>query len=242
MSVTKEPCPRCRQRKADTRGDNLIRFEDGGGYCFACGHVERATRYPSFEAMAKTRKEVNEFPRTEIWRPTKEWDYLHQFLTEDEISRSFVYDTSRNRAVLRQGVPTFYWGRSAGEDPKVLSFGEKEFILFGFGNRYLPGFVSNTLVIVEDPVSAIAVGRVCTALPLFGTEFPTKWYQRLAYVTEIKRLVFWLDDDAFNRSLEYTYKFSSVFETSFIRTPKDPKEYSRDETSKYLNLALDKIK
>jgi len=41
VAVGKEPCPSCRKNGRDNSGDNLIRYSDGHGYCFACEHYER---------------------------------------------------------------------------------------------------------------------------------------------------------------------------------------------------------
>lgn len=35
-----EPCPRCRERGQDKRGNNLARYSDGHAYCHACGYYE----------------------------------------------------------------------------------------------------------------------------------------------------------------------------------------------------------
>ena len=37
-----EPCPRCREKGGDVKGNNLARYSDGHGYCHACGHYEPA--------------------------------------------------------------------------------------------------------------------------------------------------------------------------------------------------------
>lgn len=37
-----EPCPACRAKGLDARGDNLARYADGHGYCHACGYYEHA--------------------------------------------------------------------------------------------------------------------------------------------------------------------------------------------------------
>ena len=37
-----EPCPACRAKGLDAKGDNLSRYADGHGYCHACGHYEHA--------------------------------------------------------------------------------------------------------------------------------------------------------------------------------------------------------
>lgn len=40
--VGKEACPKCQAKGNDNSGDNLARYDDGGAFCFACGHNERA--------------------------------------------------------------------------------------------------------------------------------------------------------------------------------------------------------
>lgn len=40
--IGKEPCPKCREQGSDNSGDNLVRYDDGGAYCFACSHSERS--------------------------------------------------------------------------------------------------------------------------------------------------------------------------------------------------------
>ena len=42
--VGKEPCPRCQENGNDSSGDNLARYSDGHGYCFACEHYEKGNR------------------------------------------------------------------------------------------------------------------------------------------------------------------------------------------------------
>lgn len=37
--LRKEPCPECRKNGADKSGDNLVIYDDGHGYCFACGYT-----------------------------------------------------------------------------------------------------------------------------------------------------------------------------------------------------------
>ena len=39
--VDREPCPRCREEGKDSSGDNLARYNDGHGHCFACGYHEK---------------------------------------------------------------------------------------------------------------------------------------------------------------------------------------------------------
>lgn len=39
--IDREPCPKCQANGNDNSGDNLARYDDGHGYCFACGHFEK---------------------------------------------------------------------------------------------------------------------------------------------------------------------------------------------------------
>ncbi|MCP4741282.1 MAG: toprim domain-containing protein [Actinomycetales bacterium] len=41
VKVGNEPCPDCRENGRDNSGDNLVRYSDGHGYCFACERYER---------------------------------------------------------------------------------------------------------------------------------------------------------------------------------------------------------
>jgi len=41
--ISKTACPKCRKSGADSTGDNLVNYADGGSHCFACGyHVSSA--------------------------------------------------------------------------------------------------------------------------------------------------------------------------------------------------------
>lgn len=45
--VDHEPCPQCRANGHDNSGDNLGRYEDGHGHCFACGYHEKGEGEPT---------------------------------------------------------------------------------------------------------------------------------------------------------------------------------------------------
>jgi len=40
-AIGKEPCPKCRKNGNDNTGDNLARYSDGHGFCFACSYHEQ---------------------------------------------------------------------------------------------------------------------------------------------------------------------------------------------------------
>ena len=58
--VDREPCPQCQEAGKDTSGDNLARYNDGHGHCFACGYHEKGDG----EVVAKKELKVDG-----EWRP-----------------------------------------------------------------------------------------------------------------------------------------------------------------------------
>jgi hypothetical protein len=224
MKVSHVACPQCRKIGKDTKGDNLAVYPDGGKFCFACGYTERSSKYvpPVSEA------EMPIFRAGEI--PPKLQLYLEQYLTASEIRQHFTYDTLRQRIVLKDTLPEFYWGRDGhGGRTKVFTQGEVPFHVFGKE--------SDTLVVVEDPISAIAVGRVYSSLPLFGAYLHPRWYSKLIF-TGCTRLVFWLDNDKSKESLSLALSFRHLFETQYIITEKDPKCYVPEEVGLIVNTKL----
>ena len=57
--IRKAPCPSCRSNGEDKTGDNLAVYDDGHGYCFKCGHIERrdgGATPPPIENMGRSQK------------------------------------------------------------------------------------------------------------------------------------------------------------------------------------------
>ena len=58
MSTARKPCPSCRETGNDTKGDNLVVYEDGSSHCFACNYHEHGEETTSYKPRIKTREEV----------------------------------------------------------------------------------------------------------------------------------------------------------------------------------------
>jgi twinkle protein len=56
--ISKAPCPSCRSNGEDKTGDNLAVYDDGHGYCFKCGHIERdgGATPPPIENLGRSQK------------------------------------------------------------------------------------------------------------------------------------------------------------------------------------------
>lgn len=60
MEDHREACPKCREAGGDTKGDNLIVYQDGAAHCFACGHhvFTKDNSTPSYKPRFKKTTEA----------------------------------------------------------------------------------------------------------------------------------------------------------------------------------------
>jgi hypothetical protein len=228
MKIQHLPCPQCRKLGKDRSGDNLAVYPDGGSFCFSCGYHESSKKY-----VPKLREDcrIVSFPRSPI--PSDKRKQLELYLTDKEIQDHFTFDPNLGRMVLLDTLPDFYWGRDGHNGrSKVFTQGKVPFHVFSSKL----GLRSSTLIVVEDPISAIAVSRVCDCLPLFGSHLSSEWYHKLL-VAGYDDIVFWLDRDKAQDSLSYALSFRHLFNTDYILSPKDPKCYSVAEIQQYIEKA-----
>ena len=125
--VKHERCPKCAELGKDTKGDNLARYPNGGAWCFSCGYLEKPTHWKPREE--KTYQE----PPLDLTLSFEQanYDWLAQYLTRNEIFDNFKYSPSMERHIFMRGN---YWeARSVNKQPKVISHGEKTFLMFNLG-------------------------------------------------------------------------------------------------------------
>lgn len=88
--------------------------------------------------------------------------------------------------------------------------------------------VQDTCCICEDIVSAIKIGRILPAYPLFGKNLNPNLLMYLS--DQYSNLSIYLDYDAFDQMVRMKAKFSAYFRSiRCILTEHDPKYYSTDE-------------
>jgi hypothetical protein len=148
-------------------------------------------------------------------------------LTDEEINAHFTFDLPLNRAVLIDTLPDFYYGRyyGGGNFKKVFSLGEVPFHIFGDAGE--------TLVVVEDPISAIVVSRSYACLPLFGSHLFNDWLSKLTF-TGYRKIVFWLDSDKAHEGLKYALSLRHLYKTGWIHSLQDPKLYSESQVEDFV--------
>ena len=140
-------------------------------------------------------------------------------LTEQELDL-FSYDTSTGRVVYPiydgYGKLCFYQARAYdGSEPKALTYGNKIY--------HTIGPKSDKLVIVEDIISAIKVGRYIQTFPLFGSSIKK---EIIPQIVDLNQHIFlWLDADKYKEALKLAKMLRSRGKhTGVIYTKEDPKD------------------
>lgn len=216
--IKHEPCPACGSR------DNLARYDDGSGWCFGCGHYIPPQKKRGEKLVKEAYRAV--FTEVATLPPTWEQELVKRGLNASERGL-FTYSPELDRLIWRDG--DFAEARCFfGKQPKTLSFGHKPFHLFGEGSP---------IVLVEDVFSAVRVGRVTSAVSLFGSVIPKPWMMLLTKVT--KNVIIWLDEDKYPEAIKQARQLRLLgLSVSVVKTPLDPKEYSEEEIKKCLTGCL----
>jgi len=222
--VRHEPCPRCRELGNDTRGDNLAVYSDDGKHCFACGyHI-----FPNinFRLIPKVDHGPKSLLPSDFQRevPGNAWKWLLQYgLPYSYWSPHCGYSPAEQRLVFRVGDPLqFSIGRYVGAPGERGA--NKKWFVWGDCHKHCEVIGrGDSVVLVEDLISAHKVGQVAEAIPLFGTKVhaPVIYYLN----TTNKPVVLWLDKDQEGT----VYKLAGRLQLLFSRpikvviTQKDPK-------------------
>ena len=233
-SFTTEPCPRCRKKGRDTRGDNLIVYSDGGAHCFSCSYH----RHPKFTLNHLTQevKDDNEkavlpsdFTR-EI--PAECWKWLLQYGLPYSYWKAYCgYSPKANRLILTFGTPIKF---SIG---RAFTVGDRKWKFYGDGHKHTEVFseqLSKEVVLVEDLISAHKVAQVTSCVCLFGVEINDLVIKQLK---ALKRPVtLWLDDDQYSLLPKKINRLQSLLDwpVRYVHTPKDPKAYTTQEIREIL--------
>lgn len=229
-----EPCPKCGSR------DNLGVWDDGHKWCFGCGfYLPSPTSLDNLKKKAAMLENNNKNGNvaavdtsgfTSVIPPTP-LAWLKKYgITHNEISYyGILWNELKDRLVfpLRDDLGIIftterYFGPKP-DYPKYVTYGQKATNTIYFANKNTP----QSLVIVEDFVSAIKVARFANCLPIFGSTISAnslKWI-----MAWFKCIRIWLDMDKAAESLQQASRLSQfVANTRSIITEFDPKEYSNN--------------
>jgi hypothetical protein len=244
--IRHEQCPQCAKDGHDNSRDNLAIYNDGSTYCFRCGYFTSKNVSQNFESLhgriAGNQQKLGGICKvpgdvtTDL--PEKVWRYLHKYsLTDLDISKNTIlWSPSYNRIIFPyfvKGVLQAWQGRDIENTSKAKwwTTGNVKDLFYLLGNPY-----TETIVIVEDIISAIRVGNspnVCS-MPLFGSIISTR--QLLILKDRYKTIKIWLDKDKELYSKQVSKKAREFgIDASSIVTDQDPKEYSDTEIEKFLH-------
>lgn len=160
------------------------------------------------------------------------WLYSCGITDADREEHHIGFSPHRNRVILPiyEGADLVYWqGRYLGEPdaqhPKYSNqyrAGRRE-VWFKVLDKH-----TDHVVVVEDILSCIVVGKVCDSYALLHATVPDRLVFKLC--KEYKRVLLWLDPDKHTSMDQWCVRYQSFGLKVFsIKTDRDPKYYDREE-------------
>lgn len=226
-----EPCPKCGSR------DNLGVWNDGHKYCFGCGHhVPPPGRIfvPEIPHAPSARVELPE--DVSMLFPQHVDDWITRYITiREAMENNFLWSGSNQlliMPVVGEDKDILMWqGRSFDPTrPKYVTKGSSKDVL----DLHCKNVASEMVVLVEDKLSAIKVGRHFNTICLYGSVIHEDIIPRI--YKRFKVLTIWLDWDKMKEAYEYQMDFSPFFdEINVINSRQDPKAYDNHEILKKVN-------
>lgn len=261
-------CPHC---KGPHENECFVTY-DNGYHCFSCGvsSIENEDKYCFKPRILQSNnvylpdtiiKDYSKFP-VEIMH----WLYNYS-LYKDDIKKYNImyvpYDKFLTKSglefsgdslifpIINDDMEIVYYQRRFFPKKQILTVGNRD-CLFVTEQQKVNSF-SDTIILVEDYISAIRVGQICPCICLFGTSL--KQTQLNYILRHYSNVITWLDGD--DPGQAGAHKISKRFVTEFsmntksfsfkpricqinnICTEKDPKEYTNTEIEGILSNLLD---
>ncbi len=240
-----EQCPRCHALGKDTRRNNMAVYDDGHSYCFSCRYY-----VPSPTTVTSLKQKLSRSARTTANQsydlgdvtfriPSTPKAWLTKYgVTDDEIHRESIC-WNEDKSLLTfpiyngealMGFTARYFGSNKKYPRYIHKFRSGFYKLF-------PRPSCNIIVLTEDYVSALKVGRHYNAIPLLGAFLPLSLILSLVY--QKPRLRIWLDRDKATDAIKFAQRaLQYIPDCGSIITKLDPKEYSDKEIQEYVLSTL----
>ena len=226
MFIGFHPCSNCGSSDANAEYANSF-------YCYSCGkYSSKGFSLSRFKPLKEVKLCNNITLQKELPGDTLKW-LLGYGLTLEELSQ-FSYSKERMgkygkmdcNLLMLYVSPNYWCARNFNKGIKYITSGVKPIITYGNN--------PDTVVLVEDIISAIKVGRQFTAIPMMGS-MPPKDTER--HLKGFKNVYVWNDLDKAKESLKTARNLSERLGTrvKVIIKPLDPKEYSDLEISNILS-------
>lgn len=220
------PCEKCGSSDANAEYDDSF-------YCFSCNRYTPKLSLKRFKAIKEVKVCNGITLEKQLAGGALKW-LLGYGLTSDEIAQ-FTYARERvgkyglmpcDLLVLYSSKD--YWcARNFGKGAKYLTSGTKPFLKYGNNN--------DTLVFVEDIVSAVKVGRQFTAVPMLGS-MPSQ--DAASHLETYKNVFIWQDRDLIKKGITTARNLSEVLNkrVRIVVSENDPKCYDDAAIKEYLTL------
>lgn len=233
-----EPCDKCGSK------DNLSVWDDGHKFCFGCGHFVPPTgiSLPDIKRVIVQKPEdstVVHLPSDVSYNfpePAKKWLYSYNIFHPLIYKHNIKWSQKENAIVL----PVFkddpyphtlvmYQLRNFNPTrPKYTTRGRLNGHLPIFGCRPNSPIDKNTVVVVEDYLSAVLVSHYLPAMPLFGSNLNSD--VAVALSRKFNNLIIWLDSDKYQAGMEFFERIKVLFRHVHVhRSSLDPKCYKMSE-------------
>lgn len=253
--ISQERCPRCGPQ-GDGAGDNLATYSDGHKFCFACGYFVPSPKILSLDDVRNSkqkREEANEPIRVFLPDdfttiiPTEPLGWLYDYgITPEEIAKLKMGWSALMRRLIfpiydGEGKLLMWQGRyfppsfeTAVKRAKYYTCGQPDGVEAYFGHEER---VNTWVLVVEDFISAVKVGRIAPTCCLWGSELSIKKLKRLAHSFE--SLIIWLDHDKASYQAKSIVKAKPYFKhVTGIFTKSDPKAFTTKEISEWIQSSL----
>lgn len=224
-----EPCPKCGSK------DNLARYDDGSAWCFGCGYKEYPTHYTPKDRKISSERTLAlpEDASEQIGKQGVEWLGKYDIKQKEIIRYRMLWSTAQQQLIFPifdgNGRLLAWQARNFSDDAKgkYFSQGKIHDLIYTCGTK------SPNIVLVEDLVSAIKVGRIGYALPLFGSEASTPLLMRLKTIAD--GIIVWLDSDKWKNAHDIVNRARSVgLNAMCVFTNLDPKEFDDEQIRFFL--------
>lgn len=248
MASRAEPCPKCREKGRDRRGNNLQRWPDGHAHCFACTYhefnmqgtvgymgnileVEQLKKNKMFEAPDL---KLPDDATTSIDAVALIWLAKYDIELNEVEQYDFRWSPSKKMLIFpfyaneyedhhHEGKLMGWQGRSFNLNSQMQYYKVGGFIDF-YNVLNFEGGKGDELIIVEDYISAIKVARQFTTMALLGSQMSTPRMNGLKKWTQ--HLTFWLDEDKADKAGELVRVATMLgFHAKYVITKHDPKAY-----------------
>jgi hypothetical protein len=245
--VSQGACP----HKPCKSSDAYTTYSDGSTYCFSCTKYTSAKsgEYKGMKYMGppKIIESVNatgldlykERLDVDLFTSKPLYMQLRQYLDEGEIDKYFFYSPATSRYVFAHAEGTedfFYEARGTpNRVPKVKQDGTKPTLIMGQIKA------TGILVVVEDLISAIKVGRQYGSMPLFGSYMSPAQMAKVKSIPNLKMVIFWLDNDKYDKGMEYAKAMGMMIHSVAVHTKEDPKFYGAEPIRYVVTHAVDEM-